>query len=51
MSFAETGRGPASRTHPRDPRRLALIVPGAIAYVAVDETQGILRVERMFPRR
>ncbi len=50
MRFAETGRANVHRTSPRDPRRLKLIVPGAIAYLFVDFEAGTLRVQRMFSR-
>lgn len=48
--FAETNRGPAERVSPLDPRRLQVVVPGAVAYILLDFDAGVLRVQRMFPR-
>lgn len=50
-SFAETSRGPVQRVSLRDPRRLQLVVPGAIAYLYLDVDAGVLRVQRLFARR
>lgn len=51
MAFAETSRGPVERVSPHDPRRLALVVPGAVAYLFADFESGILRVNRVIHRR
>jgi hypothetical protein len=50
LRFAETNRGPVSRVSPHDPRRLQLVVPGAIAYLFADHDSGILLVSRVFQR-
>ncbi len=50
IDFATTSRGPVHRTNLRDPGRLELVVPGGIAYLALDFEEGVLRVERMFAR-
>ena len=39
-SFAETIRGPAQRVSPHDPRRLQLVVPGAIAVMLPAELRA-----------
>ncbi len=50
IDFARTSRGPVHRTNPRDPARLEMLVPGAVAYLALDFEAGVVRVERMFAR-
>jgi len=50
LRFAQTSRGPVSRVSPHDPRRLQLVVPGAIAYLFADHESGILLVSRVFQR-
>lgn len=50
IEFARTSRGPVQRTNPRDPAHLELLIPGAVAYLALDFETGVLRVERMFAR-
>jgi hypothetical protein len=50
IRFAQTNRGPVERVAPHDPRRLRLVVPGAIAYMFADYESGILLVGRVFRR-
>jgi hypothetical protein len=51
IRFAQTNRGPVQRVSPHDPRRLELVVPGAVAYLFADYDSGILLVSRVFSRR
>lgn len=48
--LAETNRGQVERVSPLDPRRLMLVVPGAVAYLLLDVDSGVLHVQRMFAR-
>lgn len=50
LRFGQTNRGPVSRVSPHDPRRLQLVVPGAVAYLFADPDSGILLVSRVFQR-
>lgn len=50
LQFAQTGRGPVIQLFQDDPRRLKVVVPGAVAYMFADERTGILHVGRAFRR-
>jgi uncharacterized protein YbjT (DUF2867 family) len=50
LRFAQTGRGPVVRPFPHDPRRLRLVVTGALAFMHADEQTGVLYVGRIYER-
>ncbi|MFO0762275.1 MAG: hypothetical protein U0359_37900 [Byssovorax sp.] len=50
IDFAETSRGPVHRTSAVDPRRIQIVVPGAVAYLFLDFDRGVVRVQRIFSR-
>lgn len=50
LRFAETSQGPVQRVSPLDHRRLMLTVPGAIAFLFLDEEEGVIRVGRVLRR-
>jgi hypothetical protein len=50
IRFAQTDRGPVTRLYSHDPRRLQLVVTGAIAYMHADERSGVLHIGRVFRR-
>ena len=49
--FAATNRGNVHLVSRHDPRRLQLLVPGAIGYMFADHESGLLLVTRAFTRR
>jgi hypothetical protein len=48
--FAETGEGPVTRVRPDDPRHLRVRVPGAVAYMFVDELSATLYMASAYRR-